>query len=101
MSPSKKFVFYVIMVSIPVLALVLPVGGYLAYRKLTFSYDYCGSYGQFDAALGWRLKPDASSCLSLTNRLKGIVYFFQARSTPMTAVFVTPRPAARRRTTPS
>lgn len=79
MSPTKKIVFYailaVIMLAIPVLAVFGYYGSYWAYRKLTFSYDYCGSYGQFDDVLGWKLKENTSSCLALRDRLRGKVYF--------------------------
>lgn len=49
--------------------------GYLGVRKLTYSYEYCGSYGQIDDRLGWVLAPNRSSCLNLQNRLKGTTYF--------------------------
>jgi hypothetical protein len=71
----KKFFFYVIMIA---LVIVVPVGavtGYFLFRKLTFSYDYCEPYGQIDSQIGWRLKPDANSCLKLQNHLTGKVYF--------------------------
>ncbi len=75
MTLQKKIAFYAIMLSIPLLAVILSFSAYLGFKKLTFSYGYCGSYGQFDDELGWRLKPDASSCFSLKNQLAGVVYF--------------------------
>lgn len=63
------------MLSMPLIVTGVAMFGYFAFKKLTFSYDYCGSYGEFDDELGWRLKANASSCMSLRNYLKGIVYF--------------------------
>lgn len=51
------------------------LGSYYAYRKVTFPYEFCGSYGEIDAELGWRLRAGARSCLNGRNRLTGERYF--------------------------
>ena len=51
------------------------LAAFYGYRKLTLSYDYCGSYGQVDNEVGWVLKPNVSSCLSLKNHITGEVFF--------------------------
>lgn len=71
----KKYFFYLIMI---LLMISLPLGTvaiYYGYRKLTLSYDYCSSYGQVDDVIGWVLKPNASSCLSLKNHLTKEIFF--------------------------
>ena len=71
----KKSIFYFIMILIMI---SLPLGmtaGFYAYRKLTLSYNYCEPYGQIDGEIGWILKPNSVSCLSLKNHLTGDVYF--------------------------
>ena len=75
LTSKKQSIFYLIIVSIPFVVVLLAFLLYQGYRKMTYSYDYCGSYGQFDGELGWLLKKNASSCLSLKNHLRGIVYF--------------------------
>jgi len=45
------------------------------YKKLTFSYNYCNSYGDLDHELGWKLKKNANSCISLKNYITGKVFF--------------------------
>ncbi len=72
---TRAWVFWAMMALLIISVPVVLVGGYLGFRKLTFSYGYCGSYGEFDSELGWRLKPNASSCLSLRNHLTGRVFF--------------------------
>ena len=49
--------------------------GYLSIRKMIFSYSYCGAYGKLDGELGWKLKENASSCISLKNYITGKTYF--------------------------
>jgi hypothetical protein len=75
LEPRKKLIFSIVTAALVVIVPLLVVIGYFGFRKLTFSYDYCGSYGEFDSELGWRLKANASSCLSLKNKLSGKVFF--------------------------
>lgn len=75
MTAGRKAIFTAIMAAIPLLALVaLPVG-YYAVQMFLYPYEYCGPYGEVDAELGWRLSPDATSCMSMGNRLTGETYF--------------------------
>ena len=60
-----------LLVALPVMFLA----AFYGYRKLTLSYDYCGSYGRVDNEAGWVLKPNVSSCLSLKNHLTGEIFF--------------------------
>lgn len=75
MSAGRKLVFYAMMLGMPLVAALLAIGGYYGMRKLALSHSYCGSYATFDDELGWRLKPNATSCMSLKNHLRGVVYF--------------------------
>jgi len=68
-------IFYVILVAIVIATPVLLVTIYYGFQKLTNSYEYCKSFGQIDDELGWRLKENTTSCLSLKNYITGEVYF--------------------------
>jgi len=72
---KKKRVFYLLMVFLIILVPVIVSIGFYSFRKLTFSYNYCGSYGKLDEELGWKLKENTSSCLSLSNLITGETYF--------------------------
>ena len=63
------------MLTIPASFPVALVLGYYAYQKVTAVAVYCGGYGRIDSELGWTLRPNASSCYGMTNRLTGEVYF--------------------------
>ena len=72
---TARFLFKIITV---VLILIFPIVcyvGYLSIRKMVYSYNYCGAYGKLDAELGWKLKENASSCISLKNHITGKTYF--------------------------
>ena len=71
----KKITYHAIMYGMVALFPLVLIFGYLGARKLTHSYEYCGSYGRIDDRLGWVLAPNQSSCLSLQNRLRGTTYF--------------------------
>ena len=71
----KKILFSSIIIALILAVPLALIGGYLGYRKLTLSYEYCGSYAQIDDRLGWRLAANQTSCVGLQNRLKGEVYF--------------------------
>ena len=71
----KKYLFYFVMMALIVAVPLAAISGFLIYRKLTFSYDYCEPYGQIDSQIGWTLKPNTNSCLSLKNHISGKVFF--------------------------
>jgi hypothetical protein len=75
MTARRQLLFYVITFSVPLIVALVMFMAYLGVKKLTFSYGYCGSYGMLDDEVGWRLKPDATSCISLKNHLAGTTYF--------------------------
>ncbi len=75
MSRAKRTIFWGLLLIIVAATPILLLTGYYAVRKLTFLYEYCGSYGQLDSVLGWRLKPGAQSCLAGRNRVSGETYF--------------------------
>lgn len=75
LTKQKKKFFYLLTVGLVIFIPLACFFGFFAFRKLTFSYDYCGSYGKLDEELGWKLKENASSCLSLNNFLTGETYF--------------------------
>jgi hypothetical protein len=74
-SISKKIIFFVISVCISLIVITLIITGYFAYKKLSLSYDYCQSFGEINSEIGWTLKKNVKSCLTLTNRISGEVYF--------------------------
>ena len=71
----KKATFYITIVFIVFTILMLLFAGYFAYKKMTLSYDYCQSFGEIDSEIGWTLKKNISSCLTLKNRIRVEVYF--------------------------
>lgn len=71
----KKVLFYAAMAAIPLAVLAALPFAYYAYQKLTYPYQYCGGYGEIDDALGWKLRVNASSCMSMRNRFTGETYF--------------------------
>ena len=71
----KKRIFFVLTCCFIICIPVVCYFGYFAYKKLTLSYNYCGSYGELDEELGWKLKENTSSCFSGTNYLTGETFF--------------------------
>jgi hypothetical protein len=51
------------------------LSGYFAYKKFTLSYEYCKSFGEIHSEIGWTLKKNIDSCLKLTNKISGEVFF--------------------------
>lgn len=56
----KFFIFYIIMLSIPVLFLLGIIEGYYGYKKVNFPTHYSGTFGVLDDELGWFHKPAAA-----------------------------------------
>ena len=75
LSFSKKIIFFSISTIFSLLFILLIITGYFAYKKLILSYDYCKSFGEINSEIGWTLKKDTISCLSLTNKITGEVFF--------------------------
>ena len=76
MSSSIKnflFVFLTILLVIFVSGLIF-ITPYV-YKKLTLSYSYCNSFGEIDPNVGWKLKKNAKSCISLKNYISREVFF--------------------------
>lgn len=72
---TKKISFVLIIIITILIVFGLFMGGYFTYKKLTLSYDYCKSFGEIDSEIGWTLKKDFDSCLTLKNYITGEVYF--------------------------
>ncbi len=72
---TKKISFILIITIISLIIFGLLTVSYFAYKKLTLSYDYCRSFGEIDSKIGWVLKKDIDSCLTLKNKIMGEVYF--------------------------
>ena len=72
---TAKVLFKLITVGLIIILPIIGYVGYLSVRKIIFSYHYCGSYGELDEELGWKLKENASSCISLKNYITGKIYF--------------------------
>ena len=49
---GRRTLFKIVAVGISLLVPLLMVAGYVAYRSLTSSIVYCGSYGEVDEELG-------------------------------------------------
>ena len=75
MSVGKRVVFYLIVLSIPILAPIVAVTGYYGYKKVSAPATNEGSYGQIDGELGWVLKPGSRSRYYMTDRVTGTAYF--------------------------
>lgn len=75
MSVAKRVLFYLIVLSIPVLVSVIAVMGYYGYKKVSAPATNEGSYGQIDGELGWVLKPGSRSRYYMTDRVTGVSYF--------------------------
>ena len=75
LTKKKKIFFYLLTVGLIIFIPIVCYFGFFAFRKLTLSYNYCGAYGELDEELGWKLKENASSCVSLKNFLTGETYF--------------------------
>jgi hypothetical protein len=54
---------WLVLVSLPLLALVALVLGYYTYQKLAYPAYACGSFAQLDDTIGWVLRPSTTSCL--------------------------------------
>ena len=74
-SLSKKITFFFISILFSFVIVVLITAGYFVYKKLSLSYDYCKSFGKIDTEIGWTLKKNISSCLTLSNSISGEVFF--------------------------
>ena len=74
-SSSNKIILVVFSFIISFAVIVLLVVGFFAYKKLTLSYDYCESFGEINSQIGWTLKKNTSSCLKLSNRISGEIFF--------------------------
>jgi hypothetical protein len=73
-SPKKIiFVFLSFIISIVIIGLL--VVSFFSYKKLTLSYDYCKSFGEINSQIGWVLKKNTSSCLKLSNKISGEIFF--------------------------
>lgn len=75
MTRGRKFLFYFIMLAIPLALPPATVMGYYAYRKLTVPTQITGSYGAIDGELGWKLRANATSRYWMTNKLTGETFF--------------------------
>ena len=75
MSGRKKLLFFVLMVSLPVLFPVALLLGYYTYQKLASPIRVIGSFGELDAELGLCLKPNSRVRLWRENRLGGSPLF--------------------------
>ena len=67
LTKKKKIFFYLLTVGLIIFIPIVCYFGFFAFRKLTLSYNYCGAYVELDEELGWKLKENASSCVSLKN----------------------------------
>lgn len=74
-SLAKKISFTLVILVSFILILILSIAIYFAYKKMSLSYDYCQSFGEIDSEVGWVLKKNVVSCLTLKNRLADEVYF--------------------------
>ncbi len=93
MSVGKRVIFYLIMLSVPVLVPVVAVWSYYGYQKVSAPATNEGSYGQIDGELGWILKPGSRSRYYMTDRVTGAAYFDSTVYTNA-AGFRAPRPDA-------
>jgi hypothetical protein len=75
MKLKKKFLFYLLMAGLVFSVPYLLYVGYHFIRIQGDTYHLCKPYGQLDPELGWTLKPNVASCLSMTNKRKRITYF--------------------------
>ena len=75
LSITKKIVFTLISTFIFFVILGLMVTSYFGYKKLTLSYAYCNSFGEIHSEIGWVLKKNIDSCLKLSNKISGEVFF--------------------------
>lgn len=60
---GRLVAMWLILCSLPVIALVVLVLGYYTYQKLAYPAYACGSFAQLDDTIGWVLRPSATSCL--------------------------------------
>ena len=60
---ARRFVFALIMFSIPVLFLLFCVEFYYFRGFWTFRNNYCGSFASLDGEIGWIPRPGAESCI--------------------------------------
>jgi hypothetical protein len=74
-SSPKKIIFVFLSFIISIVIIGLLVVSFFAYKKLTLSYDYCESFGEINSQIGWALKKNASSCLKLSNKISGEIFF--------------------------
>ena len=72
---SKKIIFFLVILIFSLVTFLLLFSGYFAYKKLSLSYDYCNSFGKIDSEIGWVLEKNVNSCLSLSNKISGEVFF--------------------------
>ena len=72
---SKKITFFLVILISSLVTFLLLFSGYFAYKKLSLSYDYCNSFGKIDSEIGWVLEKNVNSCLSLSNKISGEVFF--------------------------
>lgn len=54
---------WLVLLALPVLFALACVEGYYAWRKLTYVGYSCDSFAEVDDAIGWVLKPNATSCM--------------------------------------
>ncbi len=64
-SALKTSVFWLILLSVPVLFCALLFIGWYAYGMLRFNAFFCGTFAQLDPVIGWVLKPRAQSCMGV------------------------------------
>ena len=61
----KISVFWLILLSVPVLFCALLFVGWYAYGMLRFNAFFCGTFAQLDPVIGWVLKPNSKSCMGV------------------------------------
>ena len=75
LSIQRKIIYIFLTFLFSLFLVLVLLSGYFAYKKFTLSYEYCKSFGEIHSEIGWTLKKNIDSCLKLTNKISGEVFF--------------------------
>ncbi len=75
----KNFIFWFILILLPVFFVVILTLGWYTYGKLTYVSHFCSKFSKIDGEIGWVHKPNIDSCMGTHKKFNREKVYHQAK----------------------